>query len=229
VVERNITQRVTSDNMWDVRDLDVSFDGRSLVFAMRGPMIPNGDEEDQPTWNLWQYTFATDTLARVINSDLIAEEGHDVAPHYLPDGRIVFTSTRQRASKAILLDESKPQFDPLTEDRREPSFVLHVINSAGTGIRQISFSQSHDMDPTVLMNGRILFSRWDTAPGRSAIHLYTMNPAAALRRTVARHRHQWLDDPVPQDPRTAERRFVVAGAAQHRQRLRWRSVCDRCA
>jgi len=176
VVERNITQRVTSDNMWDVRDLDVSFDGRSLVFAMRGPMIPNGDEEDQPTWNLWQYTFATDTLARVINSDLIAEEGHDVAPHYLPDGRIVFTSTRQRASKAILLDESKPQFDPLTEDRREPSFVLHVINSAGTGIRQISFSQSHDMDPTVLMNGRILFSRWDTAPGRSAIHLYTMNP-----------------------------------------------------
>ena len=78
--------------------------------------------------------------------------------------------------EAVLLDEGKPQFDAQTEDRREPSFVLHVMNADGTGLRQISFGQSHDMDPTVLMNGRILWSRWDTAPGRSAIHLYTANP-----------------------------------------------------
>ena len=32
------------------------------------------------------------------------------------------------------------------------------------------------MDPTVLSNGRILFTRWDTAPGRNAMHLYTINP-----------------------------------------------------
>ncbi len=176
VAERNITDRVTRTGMWDVRDLDVSADGRKLVFALRGPMIPNGDEEDQPTWNLWEYTFATDTLKRLITSNIIAEEGHDVAPHYLPDGRIVFSSTRQRAAKAVLLDEGKPQFDAQTEDRREPSFVLHVMNADGTGLKQISFGQSHDMDPTVLMNGRVLWSRWDTAPGRSAIHLYTANP-----------------------------------------------------
>ena len=176
VAERNITDRVTKGDPYDVRDLDVSADGRKLVFAMRGPMIENADEEDQPTWNVWEYTFATDTLKRVITSDIIAEEGHDVAPHYLPDGRIVFSSTRQRQAKAVLLDEGKPQFDPQTEDRREPSFTLHVMNADGTGIKQISFGQSHDMDPTVLMNGRILWSRWDTAPGRSAIHLYTANP-----------------------------------------------------
>jgi hypothetical protein len=33
-------------SMWDVRDLDVSADGRKIVFAMRGPMIPTTDEED---------------------------------------------------------------------------------------------------------------------------------------------------------------------------------------
>ncbi len=176
VAERNISDRITGTGMWDARDLDVSADGRKLVFALRGPMVPNGDEEDQPTWNVWEFTFASDTLRRVVTSDIIAEEGHDVAPHYLPDGRIVFSSTRQRAAKAVLLDEGKPQFDAQTEDRREPSFVLHVMNADGTGLRQISFGQSHDMDPTVLMNGRILWSRWDTAPGRSAIHLYTANP-----------------------------------------------------
>jgi hypothetical protein len=176
VVERNITERVTATGAWDVRDLDVSADGRNLVFALRGPLKPNARERDQPTWNIWQYTFATDQLRRVISSDIIAEEGNDVAPHYLPDGRIVFASTRQRASKAILLDEGKPQFDAQTEDRREPAFVLHVMNADGTGIHQISFNQSHDLDPTVLLDGRILWSRWDTAPGRSAIHLYTANP-----------------------------------------------------
>ncbi len=176
VPERNITDRVTSDDMWDIRDLEVSYDGTRMLLAMRGPMIENADEEDQPTWNIWEYEFATDTLRRVITSDIIAEEGHDVAPHYLPDGRIVFSSTRQRQAKAILLDEGKPQFDAQTEDRREPAFTLHVMNADGSGIRQISFSQSHDLDPIVLRNGRILFTRWDTAPGRSGMHLYTMNP-----------------------------------------------------
>jgi hypothetical protein len=176
VAERNITDRVTRTDMYDIRDLDVSYDGRKLLFAMRGPMIANAAEEDQPTWNLWEYTFSTDTLRRIITSDIIAEEGHDVAPHFLPDGRILFSSTRQRQSKAILLDEGKPQFEAQTEDRREPAFLLHVMNADGSNIRQISFGQSHDMDPIVLMNGRVLFSRWDNAPGRNAIHLYTMNP-----------------------------------------------------
>ncbi|MFO1078919.1 MAG: hypothetical protein U1E73_14445 [Planctomycetota bacterium] len=176
VTERNITDRITKTDNYDIRDLDVSADGRKLVFAMRGPFKQNAQEEDQPKWAIWEYTFASDQLHRVISSDIIAAEGHDVAPHYLPDGRIVFTSTRQRAAKAILLDEGKPQFDAQTEDRREPSFVLHVMNADGTNIHQISFNQSHDMDPTVLLDGRILWSRWDTAPGRSAIHLYTMNP-----------------------------------------------------
>ncbi len=62
VAERNITDRITGTGTWDVRDLDVSADGRKLVFAMRGPFVPNADEEDQPTWNIWEYTFGSDTL-----------------------------------------------------------------------------------------------------------------------------------------------------------------------
>ena len=30
--------------------------------------------------------------------------------------------------------------------------------------------------PTVLANGRILFTRWDHAPGKDGMHLYTSNP-----------------------------------------------------
>ncbi len=172
--ERNLTFAVTG-GLWNVRDVDVSYEGNKLVFAMRMPLIPGVPDSEQPTWNIWEYDRPTDTLRRVIASDLVAAEGHDVAPHYLPDGRIVFSSTRQRQSKAVLIDEGKPQFAALDEDRNEHAFVLHVMNPDGSGIHQISFNQSHDLDPAVLADGRIVFSRWENASG-SSIQLYTINP-----------------------------------------------------
>lgn len=175
--ERNITERITgTTDEYDIKDVDVSTDGKKVIFAMRGPLDDNMDEEDLPTWNIWEYDIPTDALRRVIPSDIIAEEGQDVSPSYLPDGRIVFSSTRQRQSKAILLDEGKPQFEAQNESRDEPAFVLHVMNADGGGIKQISFNQSHDLDPTVLSNGRVLWTRWDNAPGRDGMHLYTSNP-----------------------------------------------------
>ena len=173
--ERNITGAITQ-GLGAVRDLETSFDGEKLIFAMRAQFIPNAAEEDQPRWNIWQYNFVNDQLARIIVSDNTAEAGHDVAPHYLPDGRIVFSSTRQRQSGAILLDEGKQQFSALDEDRDEMAFVLHVMNDDGGGIHQVSFNQSHDLDPTVLSNGQVAFSRWDNMGSRNAIHLYRMNP-----------------------------------------------------
>jgi len=126
----------------------------------------------------------------VISSDITAEAGQDVAPHYLPDGRIVFSSSRQRQSKAILLDEGKPQFSALEERRREPALVLHVMNADGSDIHQISFNQSHDLDPIVLQNGRILFSRWDNMGSRSQISLYSIRPdGAELQLVYGAHSH----------------------------------------
>ncbi|MDH5255005.1 MAG: hypothetical protein OEW72_03730, partial [Gammaproteobacteria bacterium] len=122
--EINVTSRITQGGgLYDIRDLEMAWDGSKVLFAMRGPFMEGAQEEDQPTWNIWEYTLATDELRRIISSDLNAEAGHDVAPHYLPDGRIVFSSTRQRQSKAVLLDEGKPQFDAQDEDRNEPAFV----------------------------------------------------------------------------------------------------------
>jgi len=179
--EINITARLKTmeggdpDDRYDIKDLAVSPDGLKVAFAMRGP-LGDFDEDEQPTWNIWEYLIATDTLHRVIQSDIVAEEGQDVSPAYLPDGRIVFSSTRQRQSKAILLDEGKAQFEASNQSRGESAFVLHVMNGDGTGIHQITFNASSDLNPTVLQNGRILFTRWDNAPGRNGLHLYTTNP-----------------------------------------------------
>jgi hypothetical protein len=171
----NVTEREIGD-MGAVRDVEIAYDGSAVLFAMRGPFDENLDEEDQPTWNLWEYVFEGDELRRIIPSDLTAEIGHDIMPKYLPDGRIIFASTRQTRSRAILLDEGKSGFGAMDEDRNEEAFNLHVINRDGSGIEQVTFNQSHDLDPSVLNNGQIIFSRWDNAPGNNAVNLYRMNP-----------------------------------------------------
>ena len=174
--EINITTRVTGTDTYDVKDVDVSLDGKAVVFAMRGPLTEKMKQKDPPTWHLWEYVIATDTLRQVIPPWLVPDQSNNVAPHYMPDGRIVFSSTAQRQSKAVLLDEGKPQFEAQDEDRNEPAFDLHVISADRTEFHQVSFNQSHDRDATVLANGRILFTRWDHVPGKDAMHMYTSNP-----------------------------------------------------
>ncbi len=174
-LERNITANETQ-GLGDIRDLEPSFDGARILFSMRAQFIEGADEADQPTWNIWEYDLETDLLRRIIDSDITAKSGHDIAPHYLPDGRIIFASTRQRISNAILLDEGKPQFSALDESRNEFSFSLHVMNDDGSNLRQVTFNQSHDIDPLVLSNGRIAFTRWDNMGARNAFNIYSMNP-----------------------------------------------------
>ena len=64
----NITGELTQ-GLAAIRDLEIAYDGSSIIFSMRHPFDPNVDEEDLPTWNIWKYTFATDLLERVIKSD----------------------------------------------------------------------------------------------------------------------------------------------------------------
>jgi len=176
--------------LFDIRDLAPSFDGTRLLFAMRAPEIENADENDQPTWNIWEYDLESRSLRRIIESDNTAEEGDDVAPQYLADGRIVFTSTRQRQSKAILLDEGKPQYEVLNEANNEPALNLHVMAADGTDIEQTTFNQSSDLDPIVLQNGKVLFTRWNRSPGNDGMDLYQLNPdGTELEILYGHHSH----------------------------------------
>ena len=171
----NITGELTQ-GLAAIRDVEIAYDGSALVFAMRYPFDPNADEEDLPTWNIWKFTFDGSVLERVIKSDLTAEIGHDIMPKYLPDGRLIFASTRQTRSQAVLLDEGKAGFPAMDEDQNEFAFNIHIMNDDGSGVEQLTFNQSHDLNPAPLGNGQIVFSRWDHAGNNDEVNLYRMNP-----------------------------------------------------
>ncbi len=175
-IETNITDAAFAKGvLYDVKDLSASPDGKKLLFAMHAPLIPNATPLRQTKWHIWEYNLTTKVLRPIITSSIVLEQGDDLSPRYLPDGRILFSSSRQIRSKAILLDDGKPQFSALEEGGDTPAFVLHTMKDDGTDIQQITYNQSHDLQPTVLQNGKILYTHWDQF-GTNKLSFYTINP-----------------------------------------------------
>lgn len=186
--EINLTQNLFSDvpsdedddnsaltaALYDIKDLQPSPDGSKMLFALRAPEDPDADDDEQPKWNLWELDVATHSIKPLMDS-FVAEQGQDVSPRYLPDGRIVFSSNRQKRTKAILLDEGKPQYSGLDEDLESEAYNLHTLTPETGEITQLTFNPSHDLQPTVLSDGRISFLRWDNTSGKNQLSFYVVN------------------------------------------------------
>jgi len=71
---------------------------------------------------------------------------HDVGPAYLPDGRIVFTSTR---------------LNGLVPCANNGVDILHVMNADGSNVRALSVNNVNEFDPCVLHDGRLVHGRWE--------------------------------------------------------------------
>lgn len=183
--ETDLTTSLFTENaLYDVKDLAASPDGTTLLFALRAPQLPNVADELQPKWDLWRYDVASKTVSPLIADAQLAQRGHDISPAFLPDGRIIFSSTRQIISRQILLDEFKPQYTALDEDINSPAFNLHVMNADGSNITQLSFNLSHDLYPVVLDDGHILYSRWDNQSDRSMLNWYRMRPDGSENQLI---------------------------------------------
>jgi hypothetical protein len=218
--ETNITGHLTAVDLndpngpksaGDVSDLEVDYAGTRLVFSLHRGTITNVQEEDQPyKWDIYEFDLTQPvvpgTNPRKLMNDLEAQKGHDVDPHYLPDGRIVFVSDRQTSLRGLQAITGLPTTPTLDEERRDPAFLLHVMDATGDNIKQLSFHQSHELNPTVLRNGKILFTRWERTGPNDTFSLYTVNPdGTGLDVFYGAHSH---------DPATSERAFVNAKQLQ---------------
>ncbi len=188
----NITSSVTGGR-GDVKGLNASYDGSKLIFSLR-LFDPDPDDDIVPSWNIYEYEIETATLRQVI-PPAISEDGDDLFPAYLPDDRIVFTSSRQEQVEGNLINEGKPSFAAVVEDQGEDTvaMVLHVMNPDGSDIHQISSSLSHDLYPQVLTRsnaGQIIYSRWDHTVGDKGMHIYKSNPDGSNTELLyGRHSH----------------------------------------
>lgn len=170
--EINLTGSYTQ-GQGDVSDPEVSYDGKKILFSMRGP-------QDR-RWAVWEYDTVSKSPPRKISCDAkdnnsAAIDGDDVDPAYLADDRIVFSSNRQEGTRRQMQSQGGPVYTYLDEYEREPVIALHVMDADGRNCKQISFNQSHDRNPTVLSDGTIMFSRWDHVGGRNHFAIFKVKP-----------------------------------------------------
>ncbi|MDR3181992.1 MAG: hypothetical protein LBT89_03580 [Planctomycetaceae bacterium] len=118
-----------------LRDPSVSFDGKKIVFSMRKSYT----EDD---YHLYDYNIADGAIRQLTFGTGFA----DIEPCCLPDGNIVFASTRcMQIVDCWWTDVSN----------------LYCCDRDGRFMRRFGFDQVHTNYPQVLNDGRVIYTRWD--------------------------------------------------------------------
>ena len=160
---------------YDVKDLNISADGKTLVFAAHGP----DGHPNHNSWNIYKYEFDTDTVTRLIESDEVANAGQDTSPTFTEDGSIIFSSDRSAGNPDNAIDRIVSENDLCYKiaPAERPS-LLHSMDANGENIIQLTFGNYHDIKTTTLDNGKVAFVRWSQS--------YELLPSCDLNNQSAR-------------------------------------------
>jgi hypothetical protein len=144
------TDVLLEDGTGGIRDPQVSYDGERILFSYRRGGSCN--------YHLYEIGVDGSGLKQLTDGPF-----DDIEPTYLPDGGIMFVSSRCKRWVNCWLTQVA---------------VLHRCDADGTSIRQVSGNIEHDNTPWPLADGRILYQRWEYVD-RSQVHyhhLWAMNP-----------------------------------------------------
>jgi hypothetical protein len=133
-----------------VRDPQVHYDGKKILFSYR----------KGGTANYLLYEVQADGAGL---RQLTDGPWDDIEPTYLPDGGILFCSTRCRRWVNCWPTSVA---------------ILHRCDGDGRHVQVLSSNNQHDNTPWVMPNGRVLYTRWEYVD-RSEVsyhHLWTANP-----------------------------------------------------
>ena len=148
--------------------ISLSFDARKAIFDFR----ENRDsgfriwEVNVDGGGLRQISFPPDDEAEKVARWGRAWHTDDVHPCYLPDGKIIFSSSR--CEHTILCGGSAGLV----------AAVLHRMDADGTGIEQLTRSPVSEFCPVVLDDGRVMYHRWEYVDkgARVCKTIWSMNP-----------------------------------------------------
>ncbi|HJN15956.1 MAG TPA: hypothetical protein QGH10_10715, partial [Armatimonadota bacterium] len=133
-----------------VRDPQVHYDGEKILFSYR--------KGGQPFYHLYEINTDGTGLRQLTDGPY-----DDIEPTYLPDGDIIFCSSRcNRMVNCYYVRVA----------------VLYRCDGGGGDIRPLSANVEQDNTPWVLADGRVIYQRWEYVD-RSQVayhHLWTANP-----------------------------------------------------
>lgn len=144
---------LTSSLLFDVSRPTVSFDGTRIVFSGVKTAKSqwhiyeiklDGSDFRQMTYDDRSLLIPTNPREPTQNKALFNRYG-DFSPAYLPDGRIIFSSSR---------------YPSLSGSCGQRALNLYVVNGDGSNMHRITTERAGAIDPYVLASGKVVFSHW---------------------------------------------------------------------
>ncbi|MDR0870430.1 MAG: hypothetical protein LBN39_06515 [Planctomycetaceae bacterium] len=125
----------------------LDYDGQTVYFSHTGSQEHRWLWTPDTVWNLFKMNVDGTDITQLTD-----EPFNDFDPCPLPDGKIVFISER-RGGFIRCFDE--------WAWLRVTTYVLHRMNSDGSGIEPISYFETSEWQPSVDNNGMLVYTRWD--------------------------------------------------------------------
>jgi hypothetical protein len=144
---------------------ELSFDARKLLFAYcpvrEAPVAWDYNEQTRHLrYHIHELDLATGQARALTEGDT-----DNFSPVQLPSGDVLFLSTRRGGYHRC---------------GRGPCFVytLARMDAGGGNARSLSFHETHEWDPSLLHDGRVIYTRWDYVD-RNAVHYQQLWSALA--------------------------------------------------
>jgi hypothetical protein len=169
---------------------DVSFDGRRVLFCMK--------PENENAYHLYEVGLDGKRFRQVT-----AGGYSDVDPVYLPDGRLLFLSTRAEVYAQCGMWAR--------------SYILTRCEADGSEIYILSPAAEPDFSPSLLADGRVLFTRWEYVDkfANRIQALWTMHPDGTAARTFWGNQSVYPDHLGEARQIPGSRRVMFTGFGHH--------------
>lgn len=195
-------------------DADLSYDAKRVVFCFKG--------EPEGSSSIYEIGIDGKGLRRITNpradylpceqDDKAKSEYHgkhgslgaaqDLTPAYLPDGRFVFTTMRHNG---------------LVPCNNTGVAILHTMEADGSDIVPISVNSETEFDPSLMLDGRILYGRWEYVDKTALTiqSLWAVQPDGTMEEAV--YANNMVLPEAVLDPRQVftHPEYVVATFAKH--------------
>ena len=189
--------RLVEDPQGAVRDPQVNYGGDRILFSYR-----RGGTD---YFHLYEINADGSGLRQLTDGPF-----DDIEPTYLPDGDIIFCSTRAKRWVPCWYTQVA---------------TLHRCDGDGRNIHMLSSNIEQDNTPWVLPDGRVMYTRWEYVDRsrEDFHHLWVMNPDGTGQMTLYGNlypRDVYLDaKPVPGTDRIVMINSPRHGQSEHRGRV----------
>ncbi len=152
---------------------DVSYDGKQILFSYTDGAWGGREWNEGSVFHVFRCNADGSGLVQLTDGPL-----NDLAPCWLPNGRVVFTSERRGGFGRC-------------HPRPSPNYTLHSMFADGTDIVRLSAHETNEWEPSVDNNGMLIYTRWDYVDRgfSQAHHLWSTTPDGRDAREVNGNSH----------------------------------------